>query len=89
MGFAVVVDACALALDSTDAPTTKCQFKGDDNACGTCIHANCEMPLNTCCGDSTCQATMIALDRCASSSDLDACEELDADLTMGSCFLRW
>jgi hypothetical protein len=89
MGSAVLVGACALALDSTDAPTTKCQFKGDDNACGACIHANCEMPLNTCCGDSTCQATMIAIDQCASQSDLAACERVDADNTIGSCFLRW
>ena len=60
--FALPV-GCVLLVEDVDTFGETCTIQGSQTVCGQCLVANCQGPINFCCGDPNCDATRI--DQCA------------------------
>jgi hypothetical protein len=68
---------CTLLLDASTEPGPHCNFSGrDTSACGICLDQRCQLPIDQCCGDASCQAALDVIDRCAGDADVGACQAL-------------
>lgn len=69
--FSLGLTGCIFLVDSLpDDTSTTCNlttppFSDGTNACKTCITNSCQSALNSCCGDTACQAQLNNVDSCA------------------------
>ena len=81
LALALGTAGCVLLVASPpEGLGSECHFSGENtSACGRCVTEKCVESLNACCGDRTCDDTMVLLDSC--SADTFQCTTLiDPDL---------
>jgi len=86
--FTAPLAACALATFNGEEYATTCGFSGrTDHACGQCIAANCQAPVDACCANETCRKMPddSAFGVSSSYGDPGALKRLDTCAQGGSC----
>ena len=85
-GVALLSSRCILVV-SDDVPESgeHCRFSGEDGQCGRCIQQQCRPAVDACCAELACDATLAAVESCATIADA-GCDALETDGSeLGAC----
>ena len=65
--------ASCVLLVSPQSFGEHCRFEGETTPCGQCIRTRCEADVDGCCRESSCDATLAAVESCA-AGDVATCD---------------